>query len=939
MTSGETGQASTAAALVAGIDWASHPLGERAHWPAALKAAVQFVLGSAEPMCLMWGEDAYFFCNDSYRPIIDPRVGQPIGATLKEVWPDAYPRFAPNLQKAMAGTSTRLRSVPVAMARQGAPEETWWDYSYSPWPDAEGRIVGVIGLIHEVTPQVAGEAALRQSEARNRQILDSAIDYAIVATDLTGRITRWNEGARRILGWTEAEMLGEPADRFFTPEDVAAGRVLFEMTAALESGAGADERWHLRKGGERFWASGEMTVLRDSAGAAVGFVKVLRDRTEEHRAEAALAEAERRLRRAQEAGQVGVFSVGVGDVDIAATPEFFRIFGLPGADTLPVAEVEALVVPEDVTVASTGASRASQEMELHVEYRVRRADTGEERWIERRAEFERDAGGRALRLVGVVQDVTERHVARQALAELNATLEQRVRERTAERNLLARVVEETDAYVFVFDINYRWLAINRAGADEFERVFGIRPKVGDSILELLEGFPEDRERVRTMWSRALAGKEYTAVSEFGDLKRLDELRSYEMRFNRLDDDYGRQIGAVQIVSDVTERVRANARLQQTQEALRQSQKMEAIGQLTGGVAHDFNNLLTVIRSSADLLRRGELPEERRRRYVDAISDTADRAAKLTGQLLAFSRRQALKPEPFDVADRIASVSDMLRTVLGARIELSVETRCRPCVVDADISQFETALVNLAVNARDAMDGEGRLAIVIDEVVALPAVRGHAGGAGRFIAVSVADSGGGIAAEDLPRIFDPFFTTKDVGKGTGLGLSQVYGFAKQSGGEVDVASAEGEGATFTLYLPRSDVGAADLHAIDPPQATQPSGGLVLLVEDNSAVGEFASHLLQDLGYSTLLATGASEALAILERNDPPIDLIFSDVVMPGISGIEFARQVRAALPALPIVLTSGYSHVLAEDARHGFPLLRKPYSVQELARVLAEARAG
>ncbi|MDG2528988.1 hybrid sensor histidine kinase/response regulator [Caulobacter endophyticus] len=388
--------------------------------------------------------------------------------------------------------------------------------------------------------------------------------------------------------------------------------------------------------------------------------------------------------------------------------------------------------------------------------------------------------------------------------------------------------------------------------------------------------------------------------------------------------------------DVTEEKLQALQLKQAEDALRQAQKMEAIGQLTGGVAHDFNNLLTVIRSSADLLRTRELGPERRRRYVDAISDTADRAAKLTSQLLSFSRRQALKPECFNVVSKVEALGDILRSVLGARVHLDIDVACHDCAVEADANQFETALINLAVNARDAMDGEGALTIRIDAATVIPAIRGHAQGSGDFVTVAVIDQGAGIAAADLAKIFEPFFTTKEIGRGTGLGLSQVYGFAKQSGGDVAVASAPGEGAAFTLYLPRTHASAL---APEPPMAfsRMRHHGRILVVEDNAAIGEFATQLLRDLGYQTELATNAADALARLDR-DGPFDLLFSDVVMPGVGGVELARTVRKRWPDLPVVLTSGYSHVLATDARHGFPLLHKPYSVEDLSHILRQTSA-
>ena len=371
------------------------------------------------------------------------------------------------------------------------------------------------------------------------------------------------------------------------------------------------------------------------------------------------------------------------------------------------------------------------------------------------------------------------------------------------------------------------------------------------------------------------------------------------------------------------------------EALRQAQKMEAIGQLTGGIAHDFNNLLTVIRGSTDLLRRRDISEEKRRTYIEAISETADRAARLIGQLLAFARRQALKPEVFDASTRIRDVCEMLRTVMGSRIRLALDTDCGECFVEADMAQFETALVNMAVNARDAMEGEGQLTIGLSIVDRLPE-RFSAPTGRDHVAITVADTGHGISADEVDKIFEPFFTTKEVGKGTGLGLSQVYGFAKQSGGEVDVQSEVDKGTIFTIYLPRADhanvARTAPEVAADQPRG----GGRVLVVEDNPQVGEFAEQALADLGYETTLATDAADALEHLRRNREGFDIVFTDVVMPGMGGVELAAEIGKQWPDLPVVLTTGYSHVLAREADHDLPLLRKPYSIEALAATLRKA---
>jgi PAS domain S-box-containing protein len=374
-----------------------------------------------------------------------------------------------------------------------------------------------------------------------------------------------------------------------------------------------------------------------------------------------------------------------------------------------------------------------------------------------------------------------------------------------------------------------------------------------------------------------------------------------------------------------------------QDALRQAQKMEAIGQLTGGVAHDFNNLLTVIRGSVELLRREGLPEQKRQRYIDAIGTTADRAAKLTSQLLAFSRRQALTPELFEIGESLAEVTGIVRTLIGSRVDLTFVEPSEPTYVLSDRGQFDTAIVNMAVNARDAMGGEGSITVRTRAVSGIPAVRGHAAVEGPFIAVTIADTGSGIAADQVDRIFEPFFTTKPVGEGTGLGLSQVIGFAKQSGGDIQVESEIGRGTTFTLYLPRAD-GTADgvVGAPQPEPHSEGKGACVLVVEDNEQVGAFATEALKELGYDSVLAPDGARALAELETAGDRFQVVFSDVVMPGMSGIDLADQVRRLHPHLPVVLASGYSHVLAQPGSHGFELLHKPYSIEQLSRVLQKA---
>ena len=401
------------------------------------------------------------------------------------------------------------------------------------------------------------------------------------------------------------------------------------------------------------------------------------------------------------------------------------------------------------------------------------------------------------------------------------------------------------------------------------------------------------------------------------------------------DEAGVLTGFAKITRDVTERRRAQEQIEAGKEALAQSQKLEAIGRLTGGVAHDFNNLLTVIRGSADLLQRPGLTEEKRQRYVAAIAETADRAAVLTGQLLAFARQQPLRPQKFDIALRLDGMEHIISTTLGSTISYRIEIGPEAGSIEADPSQFETAILNMVVNARDAMPGGGELTIGVERVASKPAICNHAGAEGEFVRIWVRDTGTGIDPEKLSRIFEPFFTTKAVNKGTGLGLSQVYGFAKQSGGDIAVESELGKGATFSLYLAHAGLGAE--HAIAERSSVDPNALFlerrILLVEDNETVGRFAVSALTELGQNVVWAPHAAAALDLL-INGEQFDLVFSDVVMPGISGIELAQTIRARWPALPVILTSGYSHVLAEAGCQEFELVHKPYSMESLAALVS-----
>ena len=370
-------------------------------------------------------------------------------------------------------------------------------------------------------------------------------------------------------------------------------------------------------------------------------------------------------------------------------------------------------------------------------------------------------------------------------------------------------------------------------------------------------------------------------------------------------------------------------------ALHQAQQLQAIGQLTGGVAHDFNNLLMIVSGSVQRLRR-HIKDEKQTHLLDAITTATQRGESLTRQLLTFSRRQTLQPSVIDLAERLPEIKDMLSRSLRGDIDIRVGVPRRPCTVKVDPSELELALLNLAVNARDAMPSGGTLTITAKPVVLRGKVS-EEGLAGDFVAIRVADTGSGIPADVLPRVFEPFFTTKDVGKGTGLGLSQVYGFAHQSGGAAAIASSARRGTVVTMFLPRTWETPALPHEPSATVSAKKHAGTVLLVEDNAEVAEVGKAYFEELGYTVREAASAQAGLDLVER-ERGIDLVFSDILMPGgMNGLELADAIRRRFPHIVVLLTTGYSSSAQDAVRQGFAVLQKPYDIAALDRALREAQ--
>jgi len=388
---------------------------------------------------------------------------------------------------------------------------------------------------------------------------------------------------------------------------------------------------------------------------------------------------------------------------------------------------------------------------------------------------------------------------------------------------------------------------------------------------------------------------------------------------------GELVGFAKITRDITERREAQIRLEQMQQRLAESQKLDALGQLTGGVAHDFNNLLMVISGSLHFLKKSAGNDARALRAIAAIETASKRGAALTSQLLTFARRQSVNPQPIDLVERIEAVRDVLETGVGSTVALAFDVGKDVWPVTVDISEFETAIVNLVINARDAMPMGGTVRVGVRNVTLT-----EAPDIGDYAAIAVSDSGTGIAPDVLSKVFDPFFTTKPVGKGTGLGLSQVHGFAHQAGGTVKVESELGKGTIVTILLPREVIRPL---ADSEDNLTTAGSGTVLLVEDNPDVASVSAGLLEQLGYTVRRVSDAETALCEIERDG--IDLVFSDIVMPGImDGLKLARRLKEIRPLLPILLATGYSDAAA-SVRGDFPILRKPYEIHQLSQAIAK----
>jgi signal transduction histidine kinase/DNA-binding response OmpR family regulator len=887
-------------------DWAATPLGPPAQWPNALKVAIRLLLTSRFEMWLGWGPDIAFFYNDAYRPTLGnkhPRsLAMPTRVLWAEIWNDVEGRLRTVYDE---GKATWDRALMLLLHRNGFPEETYHTFSYSPLFGDSGKVEGVFCAVTEETQRVIAER--RMGTLR---------ELASALTVVEGRNNLWG-AAQRTLSLNRHDL---PFSLIYLFDDKDGGA-------------------------KRVCATG-IALDHPLAPATL----------------------------AADGGPWSLRSIHVGDAH--------RIVDLKGQPALPVGAwsqppSQALLVP----LMGSRATRPLGALLVGLNP-FRPLDADYQSFIQLLAGQLAASLSNALlneedkkRTDALADAVQMRQEAADVLRQANARLITEVRSRTAERDHLRDLFQQAPSFIcvlqgpdHVFDLTneaYQQLVGHRdlvglpirralpelAGQGYFElldEVFNSgKPFVGRNLevqVQRSKGAPLELRYVSFVYQPIL-GRDGKVSGVFVDGYDVTQQKSSDDALKALNDTLEQRVAErTTEPADAVERLRLESTEREAAEAaLRQAQKMESLGALTGGVAHDFNNLLQVINGNIQLLSRDVAGNARAEARVhNALSGVA-RGAKLASQLLAFGRRQPLEPKVVNIGRFIKSMDDMLRRALGEEVEVETVISGGLWNTLIDPGQIENALLNLAINARDAMDGHGKLTIEAGNAMlddAYVAVHEDLA-AGQYVMVAVTDTGSGMAPEVLERVFEPFFSTKPEGKGTGLGLSMVYGFVKQSGGHIKIYSEPEEGTTVRLYLPR--VFDEEDRLTDPASVPVRGGSeTVLVVEDDEDVRETAAAVLQDLGYLVLKAKEAMSALSIIESGIP-VDVLFTDVVMPGpLRSPELARKARERIPGIAVLFTSGYTqNAIVHGGRldPGVDLLSKPYTREALARKIRHVLAN
>jgi signal transduction histidine kinase/DNA-binding response OmpR family regulator len=893
------------ARLMRAHDWDATPLGPVAGWPGTLKMALGLLLTSRFEMWLGWGDDIHFFYNDAYRPTLGGKHPQSLGRPVRVIYPEIWNEIKGRMRAVYdEGASTWDQALQLLINRRGFLEETYHTFSYSPLRGDAGRVEGIFCAVSEETERVISERRLASLGALAGELTPAAGEAEVMRCAARGLAVNDRDLPFSIAYLFDAD--GSPRVAGMT--NVAEGS---DLAARALSVRGLP--WDVA----RVWDDPQAR-----------------------------------------------------EVDLPAGLAYPK-----GAWTIP--PVRAAIVP----IVGQGAARPLGALLVGLNpYRIGDIDYLSYLSLLAGQISSSLAGARAydaerLRARTLAEAVALREAAADALAQANRQLTSEMALRTQELERMRRLFQEAPSFMALLQgREHRFEFANRA----YMQLVGHREVLGLTVREALpelqgQGFFELLDGVHDT-ATPFVGSNLAVQLQRTPAGPLEE-RFVTLVYQPLLDGEGRVEGIFVDGYDVTHQHRAEAALQALNEtleqrvtqrtaelaealrklrhesdereaaqaALRQAQRMESLGQLTGGVAHDFNNLLQVISGNLQLLRREVAGNERADKRVQSALDGVTRGAKLASQLLAFGRRQPLEPKVLNIGRFVKGMDDMLRRALGEEIELETVISGGLWNTLVDPGQIENAILNLAINARDAMAGGGRLTIEAgNALLDAEYARVHEDVIpGQYVMVGVTDTGAGIEHQLIERVFEPFFSTKPEGKGTGLGLSMVYGFVKQSGGHVKIYSEVGQGTTVKLYLPRAHQ-AEDAIADETAAPVRGGSETVLVVEDDDEVRETAVGLLADLGYRVLKAREALAALSVIESG-VPIDVLFTDVVMPGpLRSPELARQAKERLPGLAVLFTSGYTeNAIVHGGRldRGVELLSKPYTREALARKIRHVLAN
>jgi PAS domain S-box-containing protein len=885
--------------------------------------------------------------NDARLRITGKSREAQIGRKLFDVFPDdpndptadGVRNLTASLERVVATKATDTMVVQRYSVQEadGSFVERWWSPVNSPVLDKFGNVALIIHRVEDVSETVrlrgeaeareqlardqqagidrlrASEAKLRESEEFNRRILASSAD-CIKVLDLNGRIEFMSEGGMCVMEVDDFHAIQGACWPDFWPGEEHA-KALAAVEEAKRGGTGRFQGFATTMKGTPRWWDVAVTPINGPDGTPEKLLSVSRDVTSAREAQTALRASEARFEAIANSIDQMIWSTRPDGFHDYYNQRWYDYTGVPEGSTDGKAW-SGMFHPEDEERA-WGLWRHSLATgdPYHIEYRLRHW-SGEYRWVIGRAQCVRDEQGRIVRWFGTCTDIHEIVEAREVLARSGEELGQLVRERTAERN---RVWEMSRDLFAIMGFDGHLKAINPA----WETTFGQDEATLMSLSFREQVHPDDHDAVQAMMERLLRGEN---VERFEDRIRHADGGWRWISWTLVPEgDVFYAVGR-----DVTVERERQAELEAAQEALRQSQKMEAMGSLTGGVAHDFNNLLTPIIGSLDMLVRKGVGSERERRLIDGALQSAERAKTLVQRLLAFARRQPLQPMAVDVGGLVEGMVGLIGSTLGPTIDVRVDLADDLPPASADPNQLEMALLNLAVNARDAMPDGGELTISVkcESVWTRDAPNLNPG---HYVRLRVADTGTGMDQATRERAIEPFYSTKGIGKGTGLGLSMVHGLTAQLGGGLTIESSLGQGTAVMLWLPISAIAISDEATTVAATPQRADRGIALLVDDEELVRMSTADMLVDLGFEVVEAGSAEEALRLIRHGAAP-DLLVTDHLMPGMTGADLAREARALRPAMPVLVVSGYAEVdgIAPD----LPRLTKPFRNAELATSVA-----